>query len=174
MRLSSITLALSAILVPVLAQDANTTYLVAPALVTNSENNTVFECWKLKTPFKRSSVPGVSGTQVATISNNTNLAYTILPPRYNGGLHTAPVAQLVHFLSGVAHLTLPQDNETELWIVGGKGGLLFAVDTTGQGHFTNYPTDQETVALVAPFEGGRVPEYEVLNEGPCHGVQTFI
>lgn len=174
MRPSALILALSS-LIPVLAQgDTNTTYLTAPALVTNSQNNTVFQCWKLTTPFKRSSVPGVSGTQVATISNNTNLAYTILPPRYNGGLHTAPAAQLVHFLSGVAHLTLPQDNGTDLWILGGKGGLLFAVDTTGTGHFTMYPSDQETVAITAPFEGGKVPEHEVLNEGPCEGLQTFV
>lgn len=74
------------------AQNADITYLVAPALVTKN-NKTVFECWQLNEPFKRSSVPGVSGTQVATISNNTNFAYTILPPRYDGGIHTAPAAQ---------------------------------------------------------------------------------
>jgi hypothetical protein len=152
---------------------SNTTYLIAPALVTQN-NATAIQCWKLISPFKRSSVPGVSGTQVATIGNFTNLGYTILPPRYNGGTHNAPVPQLVHFLSGVAHFTLPHDPATDLWIVGGKGGLLFAVDTTGSGHITRYPSDEETVSITAPLEGGQVPEYEVLNEGPCLGKQTFV
>lgn len=111
--------------------------------------------------------------ETAVVSNNTNLAYTILPPRYDGGLHTAPVPQLVHFLSGVAHLTLPQDPSVELWLVGGKGGLLFATDTKGVGHITRYPSDQETVALTAPFADEKIPEHEVINEGPCWGNQTF-
>jgi len=72
--------------------DTNTTYLTATALVTKN-NNSAFECWQLTEPFRRSAVPGVSGTQVATISNNTNFAYTILPPRYDGGIHTAPSPQ---------------------------------------------------------------------------------
>ncbi|KAF2183209.1 hypothetical protein K469DRAFT_476043, partial [Zopfia rhizophila CBS 207.26] len=149
------------------------TYLTATALVTKN-NNSVFECWQLTEPFKRSSVPGVSGTQVATISNNTNFAYTILPPRYDGGLHTAPAPQLVHFLSGVAHLTLPHNDSLDAWILGGVGGLLFAVDITGTGHITQYPSDQETVAITAPFEGGKIPEHVVLAEEPCVGKQTFI
>jgi hypothetical protein len=153
--------------------DANTTYLIAPALVTKN-NHTTVQCWKLATPFKRSSVPGVSGAQVATISNNTNLGYTILPPRFDGGIHTAPVPQLVHFLSGVAHITLPQDDSVDLWLVGGKSGLVFAVDTTGSGHITRYPSDQETVTITAPFADGKIPEYEVLAEGPCTGKQTFV
>lgn len=83
-------------------------------------------------------------------------------------------ARLVHFVSGVAHITLPHDDSVDLWIVGGKGGLLFAVDTTGMGHMTRYPSDQETLAITAPFEGRKVPEYKVVNEGPCEGAQTFV
>lgn len=105
-------------------------------------------------------------------------AYTILPPRFDGGLHTAPVPQIVHFVSGLAHITLPSslpDGTTqELWVIGGAGGLLFAADTTGSGHVTRYPSDRETVGIVAPFEGGRVPEYEVVREGACEGAQTFV
>ena len=153
---------------------SNTTHLIVPALVTDANNNTVLECWRLESPFTRSSVPGVSGTQVATISNNTDLAYAIIPPRYDGGLHTAPVPQLVHFLSGVAHITLPHDPSADLWVVGGKGGLLFALDTIGTGHVTRYPSDQETVALTAPFAGGVIPHHEVVARGPCLGLQTFV
>ncbi|KAL6702548.1 hypothetical protein ACN47E_001545 [Coniothyrium glycines] len=152
---------------------SNRTHLVAPALVTDATNNTIFQCWRLGNPFITSSVPGVSGTQVVTISNNTNLGYTVLPPRYDGGIHTAPVAQLVHFISGAAHITLPFNDTASLWLMGGKGGLLFAVDTTGSGHITRYPSDQETLAITAPFANGLVPDHEVVADGPCLGQQTF-
>ncbi|KAF2824695.1 hypothetical protein CC86DRAFT_371253 [Ophiobolus disseminans] len=155
------------------SQSTNTTYLVAPALITRN-NHTVIQCWKLASPFKGSATPGISGAQVATISNNTNFAYTIVPPRFDGGLHTAPVPQIVHFFSGFAHVTLPHDDSVGLWFVGGKGGLGFALDTTGTGHITTYPSDQETLIITAPFADGIVPEHEVLNEGPCGGKQTFI
>ncbi|PVI04042.1 hypothetical protein DM02DRAFT_640256 [Periconia macrospinosa] len=153
------------------AQSTNTTYLTVTAIVTKN-NNSAFECWQLTEPFRRSSVPGISGTQIVTISNNTNLAYTILPPRFDGGLHNAPAPQIVHFLSGLAYLTLPH-NDTEAWVVGGVGGLLFAVDTTGTGHRTQYPSDQETIAFTAPFAEGKIPDHKVLFDGPCSGEQTF-
>jgi len=80
----------------------------------------------------------------------------------------------VHFLSGLAHITLPDDTTQDLWLVGGAGGLVFATDTAGAGHITTYPSDQLTVGVVAPFEGGRVPAYEVLGEGACEGAQTCV
>ncbi|KAF2199523.1 hypothetical protein GQ43DRAFT_376068 [Delitschia confertaspora ATCC 74209] len=153
--------------------DSDGTYLTATALVTKN-NNSAFECWRLTESFKRSSVPGVSGTQVATIGNFSNLAYTVLPPRYNGGLHNAPTPQLVHFISGMVHLTLPHNDSVDAWLLGGVGGLLFATDIEGTGHITTYPSDQTTVAITAPFEGGRIPGHVVLAEGPCVGKQTFI
>ena len=167
-----------ALILPTVSQiiaqpSSNSTYLTAPALVTVN-NRTVVQCWRLNTPFLTSSTPGTSGAKTATITNATNLAYTILPPRFNGGLHTAPLPQIVHFLSGLAHITLPDDPDTDLWLVGGAGGLLFAADTTGPGHITRYPSEQKTVGLVAPFEGGKVPDYQVLREGACEGLQTFI
>jgi hypothetical protein len=149
------------------------TYLLAPALLTHN-NHTIIQCWNLTSPFTRSSTPGVTGAQVATVANTTNLAYNILLPRFSGGLHTAPVPQLVHFISGLAHVTLPQDSATDLWIVGGRGGVLLAVDKTREGHVTSYPGDAETVAIIAPFEDGVVPEYSVVKEGPCEGLQTFV
>jgi hypothetical protein len=165
----------TSLLLPLIsAQNTSTpTYVLAPALLTHN-NRTIIQCWNLTSPFTRSSTPGVIGAQVATVANTTNLAYTILPPRFHGGLHTAPVPQLVHFISGLAHVTLPQDPATDLWIVGGRGGVLFAVDTTGEGHVTSYPSDAETVAIIAPFEDGVVPEFSVVKEGPCGGLQTFV
>lgn len=82
--------------------------------------------------------------------------------------------QIVHFVSGLAHITLPDDAEQDLWLLGGAGGLLFAADTTGGGHVTTYPSDQATVGIVAPFEGGKIPGYEVVREGACEGFQNFV
>ncbi|CBX91779.1 hypothetical protein IAQ61_011071 [Plenodomus lingam] len=152
----------------------NQTHLIVPALLTSPLNTTSIQCINLTHPFTTSSTPGTLGTQALTLAT-TNTTYTVLPPRFDGGLHNAPAAQLVHFLSGLVHLTLPQDPEgQELWIVGGKGGLVFAADTVGQGHKTRYPGDEVTVAVVAPFEGGKVPEYSVVKEGVCEGLQTFL
>lgn len=78
--------------------DANTTFLTATALVTKN-NNSAFECWQLTEPFRRSAVPGVSGSQVVTLSNNSNFAYVILPPRFDGGIHNAPAPQYGLFRS---------------------------------------------------------------------------
>lgn len=96
------------------------------------------------------------------------MSYSILPPRANAGLHTAPAMQWVVFLSGVAHVTLP-NSTAEAWIQGGKYGVLFAADTSDvskYGHLTEYPSDAATMALQIPT-GGMVPEHEVLYQGPC-------
>jgi hypothetical protein len=74
------------------------------------DNHTVIQCWRLAKPFVTSSTPGTTGAKAAVISNVTNLAYTILPPRFDGGLHTAPAPQIVHFVSGLAHITLPANS----------------------------------------------------------------
>ncbi|KAF3040667.1 hypothetical protein E8E12_002767 [Didymella heteroderae] len=164
---------LSSMISTCLSQSSSkTTYLTAPALVTLN-NLTTIQCWRLATPFATSNTPGTNGAKAAVISNVTNLAYTVLPPRFDGGLHTAPAPQIVHFVSGLAHITLPNDASKELWIVGGAGGLLIAADTTGSGHITRYPSDQETVGILAPFGGGRIPGYEIVKEGACQGLQTF-
>jgi hypothetical protein len=42
------------------------------------------------------------------------------------------------------------------------------------GHLTTYPSDQETVAIAVPFQDGVVPEYEVITEGACEGLQTWV
>ncbi|KAF2816964.1 uncharacterized protein BDZ99DRAFT_373859 [Mytilinidion resinicola] len=153
---------------------SNQTYLSATALVTNSDNASTLECWQLDIPFTVPSTPGISGSSLAKLGNFTNGAYTVLPPRFNGGIHNAPVPQLVHFISGLAHVTLPHDPKLESWIVGGAGGLLLAFDVTGSGHSTTYPSDETTVAITLPFEGGRIPEHSVLAKKPCEGKQSFV
>ncbi|KAJ4295107.1 hypothetical protein N0V90_007116 [Kalmusia sp. IMI 367209] len=148
-------------------------YLTATALVTKN-NASTFECWQLTEPFAIANAPGINGAQVSAISPVTDVGVVIIPPRFDGGIHLSPVPTLLHFLSGVAHVTLPEDPSSEALVVGGKGGLFFSVDTTGSGHITRYPSDQETVALMATITGGVIPKHKVLGKGACAGKQTFV
>lgn len=69
-------------------------------------------------------------------------------------------------ISGSAHLTLPA-GEDELWIRDGINGLIIAVDTVGDGHYTEYPSTQPSVALQIPFKDGVAPDHRVVKHGPC-------
>ena len=54
---------------------------------------------------------------------------------------------MVAFLSGLAHVTLP-NSTGEAWITGGKYGLIVAADRDAtDGHFTRYPSAEDTIAL---------------------------
>jgi hypothetical protein len=83
------------------------------------------------------------------------------------------VRRYVAFLTGLAHVTLPNtpiSSKTEAWVQGGKYGLILAVDTftvSTLGHATEYPGDADTVALQIPLKDGIVPTHTVLYEGPC-------
>lgn len=72
---------------------ANSTYLTATAVVTNAQNRSAFECWQFSTPLASSSQAGTSGVATFAFTNISTAVYTILPPRYNGGVHNAPVPQ---------------------------------------------------------------------------------
>ena len=69
-------------------------------------------------------------------------------------------------LSGLAHVTFPF-NEEELWITEGINGLVVAADVRGIGHFTEYPGEEETVALQVMFRDGVAPAHEVVGRGKC-------
>ena len=77
----------------------------------------------------------------------------------------------VHFVSGLAHVTLLNSTQ-EAWIRGGKNGLVFAADTAAvsmNGHITDYPSKMETTLLQIPTTGGKIPEHRVLHDGACCG-----
>lgn len=79
----------------------------------------------------------------------------------------------VIFLSGLAHITLPKST-AEAWIPGGRGGAILALDTAAvsvEGHYTEYPSETETVALQVPV-GGKVPGHRVLYGGACKGSEV--
>lgn len=71
------------------------------------------------------------------------------------------------FVSGTAVVTLPAYPGKSATIGGGFTGLIFAVDTTGGGHNTSYPSGAETIAHQIPFAGD-LPAYTVVVDGsPC-------
>lgn len=79
------------------------------------------------------------------------------------------------FLSGLAHITLPEDNTTSAYVPGGQFGLIFASDTaevSSSGHSTAYPGITETVALQIPTLDGEIPSYSILHAGPCTANDT--
>lgn len=78
------------------------------------------------------------------------------------------------FTTGLAIITLPQDNSTSAYITGGEFGLIFAADTADvseDGHRTQYPGTTETVAIQVPTEGNVVPPHVVLYDGPCKAAE---
>lgn len=80
------------------------------------------------------------------------------------------------FISGLAHITLPQF-DAEAWVHGGRNGAILALDTadvSGQGHYAKYPSDEETVALQVPFGGKGIPGHRVLHEGACKGAEVGV
>lgn len=49
----------------------------------------------------------------------------------------------------------------------GVNGFMVAADDIGYGHFTDYPSNKETVALQLPFKNGKIPDHVVLGTGAC-------
>ncbi|PLB38239.1 WD40 repeat-like protein [Aspergillus candidus] len=137
--------------------------------VLNAQNNhSTLECWALVPGFERASEPGISGTASLSLGAlSGNASYTMIPPRFDGGLHNAPGLQWVIFLSGLAHITLPH-SEDEAWIRGGERGTILVLDTrdvSAEGHFTEYTGDEVTVAVEVPVHD--VPGHRVLHGGAC-------
>jgi len=71
------------------------------------------------------------------------------------------------YTSGLAHISLPSSDD-QAWFIGGNQGLLVAADTTGEGHFTEYPSEQYTSVMSIPFPDGVVPDHEKVSSGACH------
>jgi len=167
------------------------TFLNITAL-TAKNNRSIFECWQIQPGFTTSTQPGTAGASSLQLGGVSTISYSVLPPRFDAGLHNAPAFQYVRsphprrprdylfidieherwvsFLSGLAHITFP-DSSDEAYVVGGKDGFIFAADTSSvsaKGHFTNYPSNQETRVLQIPT-GGTIPNHTVLHSGPCIG-----
>ncbi|TFY77615.1 hypothetical protein EWM64_g6398 [Hericium alpestre] len=137
--------------------------------ITAANGSSVFECWALNPGFNHSNQPGTAGASSLQLGDLANASYSILPARFNAGMHGAPNVQWVVFLSGLAHVTLPNATD-EAWIPGGRNGVLFAADVPSvskYGHQTEYPSGDETLALQIPTADGKVPDHVVVHAGPC-------
>jgi hypothetical protein len=70
--------------------------LVPPALnltaISASSGNSVLECWALP-GFVASAQAGTVGALNLLLGDLVNATYTVIPPRFNGGLHKAPAPQ---------------------------------------------------------------------------------
>jgi hypothetical protein len=71
---------------------------VPPALnltaISASNGNSTLECWALP-GFVASAQAGTVGALNLFLGDLANATYTVIPPRFNGGLHKAPAPQSV-------------------------------------------------------------------------------
>lgn len=104
---------------------SNPTYLRATALITNAQNNSALQCWQFKSPASVSSDAGTSGSATFAFPHTNETIYTVIPPRFDGGTHRAPVAQ---YVTQARILSLVQDGLC-------RGQLL----TAGPDSSSSYP-----------------------------------
>ncbi|KAJ5344845.1 hypothetical protein N7452_002849 [Penicillium brevicompactum] len=175
MRLS--TLAQVLFTTTTLALDASLGSTLNVTVLGARHNRSTLECWALKPGFETSSEAGTSGSSVLDLGSVTgNATFTTLPAGFDGGRHNAPTLQWVVFLSGLAHITLP-NSTTEARVEGGKNGAILALDTadvSALGHYTTYPSKERTVALEIPLGEAGAPSHRVLHEGPCEGEELLV
>jgi len=145
----------------------NTSKFLRVSAVVNADHepyNAKIECWELNAPFNKYPTVG----EALSLGDVTNVTYVTLPPKSHEGLHHPPHNMFFILLSGVAHVRLPTDPDSDgLWIRQGVNPLIVATDTMGLGHYTDYPGDTETVALQVPLKDGQVPEHVVVGNGAC-------
>ena len=113
-----------------------------------------------------------------------------LPANSSEGWHNPPMPMWFVLLRGKAVVTTydPHDREDDKEVLsstrengnegrqkvviemGSPNQFLIALDTLGRGHWTDYPSDEETWALQIPLAHGWQREFvawELVNEGAC-------
>jgi hypothetical protein len=60
--------------------------------ISASNGNSILECWALP-GFFASAQAGTAGALNLFLGDLANATYTVIPPRFNGGLHNAPAPQ---------------------------------------------------------------------------------
>ena len=170
-------LSLSPTLLASQPEPANQKHFTATAIVNTPDNtSSAFECWQISSPFSApSAYHGCeAGALNMHLADATNVTYVARPPGEEYGLHTAPYAQIVVYLSGMINITVPTKPEQQSLILGGHNGLFFAMDTQGEGHYATYPANEETVGLMIPLKDGKTPEHVVLDDKPCQGSSQIV
>ncbi|PHH79482.1 hypothetical protein CDD80_4709 [Ophiocordyceps camponoti-rufipedis] len=118
-----------------------------------SNGKSTLECWQVG-PLKTSSAAGSIGSPFYSLGDVADVTFVL-------------------FVSGMAHITLP-DGSDEVTIQGGKKGLILATDTADvsmQGHLTQFPSNENTVALQMPIKDPEKFRHTVLHSGGCHEVE---
>ncbi|KAL4943288.1 hypothetical protein BDV06DRAFT_221335 [Aspergillus oleicola] len=150
-------------------------HLTATAIVNTPDNTSAFECWQLTTPFDAATLDGTeAGAMNLDLADVSQVNYVVRPPHEEYGLHTAPSAQIVVYLSGSINITVPTKPEQQSVIFGGANGLFFAMDTQGEGHYATYPSDETTVGLMIPLKDGKAPEHVVLDDRACETTSSIV
>lgn len=90
--------ALSLFTLPWLFQETTSLNLNVTAISARDGSSTL-ECWQMDQPFDTSTEPGISGTTQVSLGTASSLAYSIIPPDFDGGVHNAPENQYVALLS---------------------------------------------------------------------------
>ncbi|KAG6215213.1 hypothetical protein E4U50_007822 [Claviceps purpurea] len=153
---------------PPLLSNLTTPFLNLTA-VTATNGVSLFECWQLATPFDNTAEKGIEGALKLSLGEAGNMSYDVIPGRFDGGFHHAPAFQYVILLSGLAKISLYEGDE-EVWLHGGKYGLIIAADTadrTREGHRTEYPSAADSIAMEIPIRDREGFKYTVLHSGAC-------
>ncbi|KAI9687053.1 MAG: hypothetical protein M1822_002463 [Bathelium mastoideum] len=146
---------------------SNATYLQLPAVVSGPNGNTQFQCWQLNNLFVATSPGGNQVPEQLNFGDVTGAGYTVQPPDSDGGVHTTPVPVLLHVLSGLVRIDLPNNSSSTAWLLGGVSGALVLADSSGTGYHMTYPSDESTVSITLPFAGGKIPPYTVVGLDVC-------
>ena len=98
MRLTAVIIAhLSTFIVPAFTL-ANTPPVPSRLKITTiaaANGKSKIECWQLSAPFLQSSQAGTSGAAIVQLGETGATSYSLLPPKFDGGFHNAPVVQYV-------------------------------------------------------------------------------
>ncbi|RYP27930.1 hypothetical protein DL767_007457 [Monosporascus sp. MG133] len=140
---------------------ASSQYLHLTALVPDHDGRAAFSVLGNGFPVLEISHDRPGHSRLGDVSN---VSYAVLPARSNEGLHKPPHQMFFVLLSGLANVTLPEERD-DLWIKAGFNGFMIAADNVGDGHFTEYPSDEQSIALQTPFANGVLPAHRVIKIG---------
>lgn len=80
--------------------------------ISAKDGASILECWQLKAPLITSSEPGTVGAASTLLGATQNTTYSILPPKFDGGLHNAPAVQYVIFTLSLPTLPFLSPNQS--------------------------------------------------------------
>ncbi len=72
--------------------------------------SSVLECWQISQNFTTASQAGTTGASILQLGNLANMSYSVIPPKFDAGLHNAPNTQYVR--SRASLLVHPADTPT--------------------------------------------------------------